>query len=465
MTAHPKREALDKFIRGGLARDDQREEVARIESHLVEERCERCLYAIRELMGKADPELRDGIRCLAYPREYSEEEQERGFASMMRQANRRSAVIDAERRLAPELLPELEARAPQARRGAIRTASRYQLLGLAEHLGDQSREQVFHDLVRALELAALAVEVSDTLDPRIYLPMTVADFRAYARASLGNARRVASDLFGAEQAFQDALLLLREGNRSSPMPGEIGSLLGSLRIDQGRYLEARRVLGDALEVFRRRRSEPEQIKVRMQLADAEAYDGRPERAVEILREAMTHLDEAIDGRLQLQLHHNLTLWMVDAGQALEALARYEKARALYDEHCQAPPLRLRRRWLEGRIYAALGDLDLAASAFEEVRTTAIEREQSYELAMVSLELALVRLRLGQTHRVQDLAEEMTILFRSHELHRHALGAMYIFREAARTDTATVGLIEEMLRYLQRARNNPYLRFDPAARWG
>lgn len=85
--------------------------------------------------------------------------------------------------------------------------------------------------------------------------------------------------------------------------------------------------------------------------------------------------------------------------------------------------------------------------------------------MVSLELALVCLRLGQTHRVQDLAEEMTIIFRSHELHRHALGAMYLFRQAARTDTASVGLVEAMLAYLQRARNNPYLRFDPEARWG
>jgi tetratricopeptide (TPR) repeat protein len=201
--------------------------------------------------------------------------------------------------------------------------------------------------------------------------------------------------------------------------------------------------------------------VLLKLANVEGYSGNSERAVKILEEAVAQVKETMDWRVRLQAHHNLTLWMVDAGQALEALARYEKSRSFYDEHCTEPALALRRRWLEGRIYAALGDLDLARTAFEEVRATAAARGLSYEVAMVTLELAIVHLDHGETNRVQDLAEEMTPIFRSHELHRYALAAVYLFRHAARSETLTTGFAREILRYLQRARHNPYLRFEPS----
>ena len=129
-----------------------------------------------------------------------ESERDESFDAAVRQAERRGAVVTAERAFGPELLVEIERRSPAARRDVIRTAERYQLFGLAEHLCFESREAVFRDVVRALELAELAVEVAESLDPRIYVARFTADLQAFARAVLGNARRVASDLFGAEGA-------------------------------------------------------------------------------------------------------------------------------------------------------------------------------------------------------------------------------------------------------------------------
>jgi tetratricopeptide (TPR) repeat protein len=460
MTDHPTREALDEFIRGGLSG----EAAERIERHLQQERCFPCLMAAREVMAEAEMDLLENIHRFIQGIDLPESERDESFDAALRQAERRGAVVTAERAFGPELLAEIERRSPAARREVIRTAERYQLFGFAEHLCFESRDAVFYDIARALELAELATEVADSLDPRVYVARFTADQQALARAVLGNARRVASDLFGAEGAFQQALLLLEHGSVVSPVRAEIGSLLGSLRIDQGRYYEARIVLQEALDFHRSYESERAEGKVLMQLADTAGYAGNPEEAVEILHKAIPILESAGDDRLMTLAHRNLTDWMVDAGQALEALARYEKARPLYDQHFQGPSLLLRRRWLEGRIYAALGDAELATAAFEEIRATARNRELSYELAMASLELALVHLEQGNTGRVQDLAEEMTPIFRSHELHRHALAAMYLFRQAARTETASVGFVQEVLRYLRRARNNPYLRFEPSARW-
>jgi len=459
-TTHPTLEELEQFIRGSL--DD--EAAAPIERHLEKDLCSRCLFATRKLMAEAEPDLRDNIRRFTRWDELPAAERRDGLGAAMRQAMRRGVVIRAERALGPELLAELERRSPTARRAVIRTAERYQLFGFVEFLCHASREAVFRDVARALELAGLAVEVADSLDPRIYVAKFTTDMQALAHAYLGNARRVASDLFGAEGAFQQALLLREQGTQGSPVYAEIGSLLGSLRIDQGRYLEARTILQEALALYRSFGFEREQGKILVKLADVEGYSGSPEKAVEILEEAVEQLQTAGAGRLLAYAHRNLTDWMVDADQALEALARYRKARELYDEHFQEPALGMRRRWLEGRIYAALGDLDLAVGAFEEVRGAAAERELSYEAAMVSLELAIVHLDRGEVAQVQDLVEEMTPIFRSHELHRHALAAVYLFRHAARSQTLTTGFAREILRYLRRARNNPYERFEPSARW-
>ncbi|HSL83900.1 MAG TPA: tetratricopeptide repeat protein [Thermoanaerobaculia bacterium] len=461
MATHPTREEIERFLEGGLSE----EESERIAGHLVTERCLPCLFVARNLMAETEPAVRENLRRLTRPEIRDEDEKDERFDLAITQAQRRSQVIAAERALAPELLAELERRSPVAARDAIRTAERYQLFGLSEHLIDQSREQGFRNVALALELAELAVEVSDSLDPRIYMAVTTADQRALSRAALGNARRIASDLFGAERAFQESLPILKEGNRTSPVPADVWSLLASLRIDQGRYREARQLLDRSLAIYRQFRSKRDEGKVLMQLANAEGYSGNPEAAVEILHRAVGVLDKAGEKRLLFWAHLNLFDWMVEAGQALEALARYEKSRDLYDEHGTEPSIRLRQRWLEGRIYAGLEDFNLARKKFEEVRATAIERGLSYEVAMVSLELALVHLRLGDVARVQDLAEEITPLLRSHELHRHALAAMYLFRDRARTERATVGFLQEILRYLRRARNNPFLRFEPSARWG
>jgi tetratricopeptide (TPR) repeat protein len=159
----------------------------------------------------------------------------------------------------------------------------------------------------------------------------------------------------------------------------------------------------------------------------------------------------------------LAFWLVDLGDGLEALAQFEKAQPLYDEFLDDPWVQLRRRWLRARIYAGLGDLDLAVPAFAEVRRTALDRELPYELAMISLEEAIVHLDRGDKKQVQELADEMVPIFRSRELHAHALAAVYLFQQAALDKSATVDLARQVLRYLQKARNNRYLRFHRSRR--
>jgi hypothetical protein len=53
------------------------------------------------------------------------------------------------------------------------------------------------------------------------------------------------------------------------------------------------------------------------------------------------------------------------------------------------------------------------------------------------------------------------IFRSQDVHRQAIAALVLFEQAVTQEAATVALARDVGRYLARARNNPYLRFDTA----
>lgn len=342
-------------------------------------------------------------------------------------------------------------------------ASGLALVGRVEYLCHASQEEVFRDPRGAVELAERAVELADRIDPEVCGEGIATEQRILARAWLGNARRVASDLNGSERAFQESLRLLRNLDPMTGVRAEVWNLLGSLRIDQGRFAEARSVLELALREYRSSGALADVGKVLMKLGDVEGYAGNAEEAVVILREAVSTLEAASDERLMILAHRNLTDWMVDAGRAREALVRYNSARTIYEKHFQAPTLRLRLRWLEGRIYSALSDFISARVAFEEVRARAVDLELAYEHAAVSLELALVYLRQGETRLVTQLADEMVLFFQSRGLHRDLFAAIQLFRRAVEAETVTVGLIEETLQFFRCSWISPR-PFEPSCGW-
>jgi hypothetical protein len=80
------------------------------------------------------------------------------------------------------------------------------------------------------------------------------------------------------------------------------------------------------------------------------------------------------------------------------------------------------------------------------------------MALVSLDLAAVYSQERKTAEVRRLAEEVLPIFSSQMAHQEAIAALLFFRDAARNETATVSLIQEVADYLRRSRANPGLPF-------
>lgn len=363
--------------------------------------------------------------------------------------------------VAPDLLQELLLRTAAARRQAVRTASRYQLLGLAEHLIARARGEVFEDVARAAELGSLALEVSEGLSPQVYGGREVATVQARAWSALGNALRVRSELREADRALSSSRELLERGHGAATDRADYLSLLGSLRMSQARYEEARRVLEEAAGLYGQQGEAESQAKVLIKLGKALEEAGAPNEAVPLLERAEQILRE--DGtELFLYARQVRATCLNESGRAGEARELLEALRPEWMARFSSFSHHQRLRWLDARISRGEGDLAAAERKFLVVQAGFEEREEAYDYALVSLEIAALYLEQGRTAEVRELAERMLPIFQSQDIHRHAMAALVLVQRAVASDTVTVTLLHEVGQYLRRARSNPELVYSPAS---
>jgi hypothetical protein len=113
----------------------------------------------------------------------------------------------------------------------------------------------------SLDLARLAVAVTERLDPSRYIPSLVCDLRAQAWARLGEARLLAGDLRGAEEALDKAEQLLEDGSADP--------------LEEAHLLEARAAVAGA---FGEAGAAAELLEMAAELYESVAEDERAARA-------------------------------------------------------------------------------------------------------------------------------------------------------------------------------------------
>jgi thymidylate synthase ThyX len=134
----------------------------------------------------------------------------------------------------------------------------------------------------------------------------------------------------------------------------------------------------------------------------------------------------------------------------------EGARPLYYQ-LGDPMSLLRLRWVEGKIASALGHFNEAEELLRGVQAELIERELGYDAALLSLDLATIYASQGRSAEMRRLAEEMIPIFKSRDIHREAIAALFVFQKAAEMERVTLGLIRDVTSYLKESRASASLR--------
>ncbi|HSS51510.1 MAG TPA: hypothetical protein VLX28_21410 [Thermoanaerobaculia bacterium] len=274
--------------------------------------------------------------------------------------------------------------------------------------------------------------------------------QGYCWAHMGNARRVATDFDGADEAFAQAWALWRTGADfdSELLPEwRLLSLEASLRRAEQHFSEAMDLLDRARSASHGNMAATARILVKK--SNVFEHMGDSERALAVLLEAAPFVEAAADPDLLLALRFN-------TADNLGHLEKWEAAAALLPKVREVVAQqggemnRLRLVWLESRIAAGLRRPEEAKAALEQVRQRFTDLELPYEAALVSLELAILWLQAGRNAEAALIAVEMKWIFDDKKIQREALAALKLFCDAAEQEAATVELARRVIADVERA---------------
>ena len=363
------------------------------------------------------------------------------------------ALSPSEARQEAEALWErLRSFSPSERLVLVAGGREYQSWALCELLCIESERAAACDASRAVELAELSLRVAERVSGDQW-PLRI---QGYAWAHLGNARRVASNLPGADSAFRRARELWEAGAAADPgwlSEAQVLSLEASLRRAQRRFPESLELLERALA------GAPPSLagSIGLKLATTLQLMGEYARAIGTLERTAPLVEEGADPRLLFALRFNLAANLDHLGRHQEAAELLPEVREMAAQLRNELDL-IRVHWLEGRVAAGQGRREEAVETFARVRAEFVARGIGYNAALVSMELAVLYLEEGWTGEVKTLAREMAPIFQAQGVHREALAALRLFCDAAEREAVTLEMARRLVHYLERARLDPELRF-------
>src|SRR4029077_3751278 len=224
--------------------------------------------------------------------------------------------------------------------------------------------------------------------------MKLADLRARAWGQYGNALRVSGHPREAEQALTTAQEYRQSGTGDPLLQALLIEMTAPLLVFQGNFRAAIEVCEEAEQICQAL-GENHLLSVAMlQKAIAALYSGEAEQAVGILTKAIPLIDNEADSHLLFAACHNLITCYIELDRPDYALMLYDEVRELYQEF-NDPLLLLRATWQEGRLLRDLGHLKAAEVALLRARKGYQEGRLIYEVALVSLDLATVYVKLGR----------------------------------------------------------------------
>ncbi len=452
MHDHPTRDALKKFLLGGLPAGETRAVVAHLTAG-----CALC----RSAMAPWFPGLIRPIRSGEKPSSELEAAYDGAVGRACARALDWKRRLEHEREEAPGKITRLLYGGRVTSEPLLPDEPGFWTWGLCEVLLERSWALRHDDPQGMLHLAVLAREAADRLDPEIYGAEVTCDLRARAWGELANAYRVEGDLTRAQAALDRALELRRQGSGPPLIRARLAEIAAALLCYQRRFPEAFRALDLARSLYERHGQPHDAGRMLVQKGLYAGRSGDPEEGIRLLARGLAVLDHDRDPKMVFLILHNILLFRVELGDFREASLQLFEMRPLYSHHAGAVDL-VKLRWIEGRIATGLGEAERAERAFRQVREDFERRGMIYNAAVAGLDLAALWLQQGRTAEVRQLVTGMLEVFRARYVAREAIAAVLMLRDAAERDEATLDLLRVVAGILERVKEDPADEEEPAS---
>jgi len=362
---------------------------------------------------------------------------------------KRKEKAEAARRKAAELWEWLKAFSPQERLDLVRVSPECRSWALVVRVCEASVRAAADKPGEALKLADLALAIAERVEgPEAWRNRV----KGFAWAHVANARRVANDFAGADEAFARAWELWRAGSDEADLLPEwrLLDLEASLRREQHLFPEALALLDLALAAGRGSESAAGRILLKKEVVLEQM--GNIEGAIAVLAQAAPFLEAAGDPHLLFALRFNTANNLYHLERYAEAEVDLLEARELALRLGNELDL-IRVAWLTARVAAGLGRLEEAIAGLEQVRHDFTTLQLPYDAARACLELAVLYLEDGRTGEVKGLAITMGWIFKAQGIRREASAALKLFVDAAREETATVDMARRVLADVEKFRHS------------
>jgi tetratricopeptide (TPR) repeat protein len=338
------------------------------------------------------------------------------------------------------LLAELHALPKEAQVETIRSSSRYTNPILIDFLIEQSHGKRYKDTDAMLHFAHLALVAADSCtvdiagsEPRL------SDLRGRAWGCHGNSLRICGRLPEAEPAILTAQRYLEAGTGDPPLRARLYEFKTSLRMFQGRHPEAIEAAQEAASIYEAIGQTHNLASSLVQKAMACQYSGDSEEAVSVLNRAIPIIDPEKNPHLLLAACHNLVLNYIALDRPEQALSLYFETRNLYKDF-EDDLILLRVGWQEGQLLRDLGHLEAAETTLLQARKGFVDRNLAHEVAMVSLDLAWVYVKLGRVEQLKKTVTEAIPIFQALRVGREAIAALLQLQHGEEQEQKALELI-------------------------
>lgn len=338
------------------------------------------------------------------------------------------------------LLAELRSLPESDQLAWVSAGRRYANSGLVEILIESShaiRYRDIQEMVRLADLAREAAEVCTVEDAGS--PSKLADLRGRAWGHFGNSLRVCGEAREAGEALATSQRYISEGTGDPPLRARLLEQQSSLRMLQGSYPHAIELAAEAAVIYQEIGQMHEFASALVHNAIACHYAGDSDEAVAILNRAIPLIDHEKNPHLLLAACHNLVFSYTALDLHEQALSLYFEIRDLYREFEDDLNL-LRMCWQEGQLLREMGHLQAAEAALLQARDGFQQRNLAHDMAMVSLDLAWVYVKLGRTDSLKQTVAEAIPIFTALRVGREVLAALLQLQHAAGQERQALELI-------------------------
>jgi tetratricopeptide (TPR) repeat protein len=318
--------------------------------------------------------------------------------------------------------------------------------GFCQRLLEECKALWLTDPLRAHALALVAVAVAERIEGRVYHPRWVADLRAKAHAYVANTYRIQGDFHASEGAFARAEWFVEKGTGQGRAEIRVLSLKASLLLDQHRHLESEAILSRVEQHLREFGQIEELAKVLLKRARVADARDQPKQAILRTQEALELIDADSNPQLHELAHSNLTQFQLDSGDVAAARAAYETL-----PEPRGRRSRILRELLGAHVLRAEGDLDGAARIYDDVRIAFLAEDFHFDVALVSLDLAIVARMQGDHETVRELARDALVLLTRAGAPQAAFAAIRLLVDAVEHEAVSTAFIQQVTRNLSRVR--------------